>query len=375
MNAMSPLKALAALVLLAPASGVCSVPVFRYALERWPASPYETIVFHRGPLSAEDEAVLREIQESVANARVWRADLSGKLEGAIEEIWKGQGDPALPWMVVRYPESEPATPSAWVGRPDAASVRALLDSPARREVVRRLLLGESAVWLLLECGDADKDDEAARKIESELEKLEKVLRLPVDDPDMMPLLSDVPLKIDFSVLRLSRKDPAERGFVGLLERSGDSLSAEKGPVALPVFGRGRALWPLSGDDIGPAAIAETAEFLVGPCSCQVKEMNPGMDLLFTADWEELLSNPPGEESPDSPPEAAVPAEVKPPAASGPKPEPEKAPVVADAPSQDVPSSVPSGSLKLILGVIAVVALAVLGAGVLILRPRSPSAAR
>ena len=26
----------------------CSVPVFRYALERWDASPYALVVFHRG---------------------------------------------------------------------------------------------------------------------------------------------------------------------------------------------------------------------------------------------------------------------------------------------------------------------------------------
>jgi hypothetical protein len=30
-----------------------------------------------------------------------------------------------------------------------------------------------------------------------------------------------------------------------------------------------------------------AEFLTGPCSCEVKEMNPGYDLLLSADWKSL----------------------------------------------------------------------------------------
>ena len=30
-----------------------------------------------------------------------------------------------------------------------------------------------------------------------------------------------------------------------------------------------------------------AEFLTGPCSCEVKEMNPGYDLLLAANWNSL----------------------------------------------------------------------------------------
>jgi hypothetical protein len=32
----------------------CSVPVFRYALERWQPSKYELVVFHKGPLRPAD---------------------------------------------------------------------------------------------------------------------------------------------------------------------------------------------------------------------------------------------------------------------------------------------------------------------------------
>ena len=38
------------------AAQACSVPVFRYALERWPADAYRLVIFHNGPLSAEQQA-------------------------------------------------------------------------------------------------------------------------------------------------------------------------------------------------------------------------------------------------------------------------------------------------------------------------------
>ena len=38
-----------------PRAEACSVPVFRYALERWKASPYEVLVYHRGKLAGQDK--------------------------------------------------------------------------------------------------------------------------------------------------------------------------------------------------------------------------------------------------------------------------------------------------------------------------------
>ena len=52
------LAVLGCLTLMAARTYACSVPVFRYALERWPVDPYEVIVFHRGDLTAEQKAVV-----------------------------------------------------------------------------------------------------------------------------------------------------------------------------------------------------------------------------------------------------------------------------------------------------------------------------
>jgi len=77
--------------------------------------------------------------------------------------------------------------------------------------------------------------------------------------------------------------------VQMLLRSEPDLIDRTDPMIFPVFGRGRALLPLIGAGITADNIHSSASFLVGACSCEVKELNPGFDLLLAADWDELLS--------------------------------------------------------------------------------------
>ena len=44
----------------------CSTPVFRYALERWPADYFPAVVFHRGELSAEHKRVVEIIRKAAS---------------------------------------------------------------------------------------------------------------------------------------------------------------------------------------------------------------------------------------------------------------------------------------------------------------------
>ena len=96
------------------------------------------------------------------------------------------------------------------------------------------------------------------------------------------------MRIAFSVYRLSRTDPAEQALVTMLLNSDTGL---EGPIAFPVFGRGRALWAMAGKGLNADMISEAGMFLTGACSCEAKELNPGVDLLFAADWEAGLTTP------------------------------------------------------------------------------------
>jgi hypothetical protein len=66
------------------------------------------------------------------------------------------------------------------------------------------------------------------------------------------------------------------------------LAGTKEPWVAAVFGRGRVLgaWPAQG--FGDEQVEEVCLFLLGACSCQVKNLNPGWDLLLRVDWDEEL---------------------------------------------------------------------------------------
>ena len=84
----------------------CSVPVFRYALERWPADAYEVILFHRGPLTSEHQALARDLDPeggegpSPANLEVRRVDLNADPAAEMVEL-KKQIPADLPLPAVR----------------------------------------------------------------------------------------------------------------------------------------------------------------------------------------------------------------------------------------------------------------------------------
>ena len=67
------------LLILAPAVGqACSIPVFRYALERWQPSPYDVLIFHRGPLEFAKD--MWEADEP----SLWQKDYTGRIAHWIE---------------------------------------------------------------------------------------------------------------------------------------------------------------------------------------------------------------------------------------------------------------------------------------------------
>jgi hypothetical protein len=190
-------------------------------------------------------------------------------------------------MVVKYPRKTGIELPAWAGPVSAETVGTLLESPARRDIAQKLLSGDAVVWLLLEGEDQRRDHQAAQLVEAELRDLEQSLVLPEPSPLDPPTNTNLPLKIAFSTVRVARSNPAERMLVNLLLNWNTNLMAEPEVMLFPIFGRGRVVPPAIGEEIQPEAIREMAEFLTGPCSCEVKEMNPGYDLLLSANWNSL----------------------------------------------------------------------------------------
>ncbi len=278
----------------------CNVPVFRYALERWHPDPYRVTVFQRGPLSEETRKLLQPFESSTNapfNTALRAIDLDAVDSDADRALLATQ--PSLPELgiLVQYPKSLRMEQPIWAGALNDESLAQLATSPLRAELIRRLADGQTAVWLMLECGHAEQDDAMAAMLTDELQKLAQELKLPeLTSAPEDNLLSSAPLKISFSLLRVPRGDAAEQVLVEMLLHSESDLKEFDEPMVFPVFGRGRALLPLIGKGISTDNIRGSAEFLVGACSCEIKELNPGFDLLLAADWDELLfqETPPAE---------------------------------------------------------------------------------
>lgn len=286
----------------------CSVPVFRYALERWPADPYDVFVFHRGDLSESDRALLERLipaeldGRGVANTRLHLVDLDGDPGDEELELWERQPGDSLPWLAVRHQNADRVPVDVWSAPFDAVHVERLLESPTRADVAQQLLSGTSVVWLLLESGNREADDAAAELLARRLEELQGQMQLPeVDEQDIADGLLDIDpqqLKLKFSMRRLSRDDPEEAALVDMLLATESDLREFDEPMAFPVFGRGRVLYALVGAGINDDTLERASYELIGPCTCQVKDENPGSDLLMAVDWERLVV--PSSTEPDRP---------------------------------------------------------------------------
>jgi len=318
---------LTVLVAVAPHARACQTPVFRYALERWPGDYYPLMIYHDKPLSADDKTIvgwLEKVQETEgAQVSVYVLDISKPVTtrpatGPAATEPTSRPSPAdsqrayllkkfppptdlpMPAMVLRYPAQPGPKGAVWPvvhsGRLDGKIARKIIDSPVRQKVAKRLLSGDSTVWVLLESGDKGKDDAVAKVLETELGRLNKELQLPeqAPTPDVGPYEPEIniELKLAFSVLRVSRTDPAESMFIKMLLGSEEGLTELKDPMAFPIFGRGRALAAFAGDGIETDNIESACIFLVGRCSCQVKRLNPGTDMMFTVNWDAALAGQP-----------------------------------------------------------------------------------
>ncbi|MHC4994506.1 MAG: hypothetical protein ACYTGQ_05570 [Planctomycetota bacterium] len=315
MNSNHSLKPAQTLVLgalaaacLATAASACQIPVFRYALERWEPDDFTAVVFHQGPLGETDAALVQQLREAAAskdhplNLRVETADLNLPMDPLNKLMLDHFGGfDTYPAMMVRFPKSVKTDQLAYRGALNADTVSSVIDSPARQEIADRILDGQSAVWVLIESGDTTADDAAEARLQAELDRLENELVLPTEEDlrndEYFMETTTVDLRLEFSILRLNPKDPIENAHAQVLLGSEPGLHEITDPIVIPVFGRGRSYFALAGKGISPTQIEANAAFMTGACSCQVKEENPGADLLFAVNWPARVT---GSVIPDKP---------------------------------------------------------------------------
>jgi len=284
--------ALLALAILLPAQAqACTIPVFRYALEKWDLTRYDIFVYHRGPLPAELQKTLKAWDDAPnkANLDITRIDLDAKVAPKLLKLWEREAKNAeTPWMLVRYREAKDDDASAWSGPCTTANLQRVADSPMRQAILTHLTRGASHVFVMLTSDDAELDRTVHAKLQKDLAVLEKKIKL--DAPaeiDLAKLRLPLPIKVSLPLLVMDRGKPDEAAFVNLLLATEAGLDKTKGPIVFPIFGRGRVLCSLSGEEIDDK-LSFVTEFLCKGCSCDVKELNPGIDMLMLANWNEIF---------------------------------------------------------------------------------------
>lgn len=267
----------------------CTIPVFRYALDRW--EPDRLTL--RVPAAMAQKPEVRELLRPLRANGQANLDLKTVTEASPQQA--------------ELRDSKTGEQVVWSANLDSASLSQVLGSPARTLLLDRLLSGQSVVWVLVDSGTPE-DQAQMERIEQRLKFLQQVAALPIQDPnDPDSQLGPGPrLKLEFGTLRLKASDPAEQVLIRML--AGPKTEPAAG-FASAVFGRGRVLgsWPLA--KLDDPALEDACLYLVGRCSCRVKNQNPGWDLLLNVNWEKVLKEAQAKQA--TPPAPAPPAEVDP----------------------------------------------------------------
>lgn len=244
------------------AISACQVPVFRYALERWEADNIKVL--------AETKDISFFKSQHSANITIVESDTDS--ETAVY----------LPGVPVPFFKGSLKEPSK------------LISSPLRNQIFKELTEGTSAVWILLKSGNQTLDAIAEKTLSQSLieatqfysTKREKDFE---SDELKAEIKTKIPLKIKFTYLSLDRDNNDEAFLTAMLLNLEPDLKDIDQPMAFAIYGRGRSLPPLIGKGISKNNIInEDCNYLCGDCTCEIKEQNPGTDLLFSQDWKEAL---------------------------------------------------------------------------------------
>jgi hypothetical protein len=267
--------------------------VFRYALERWKPDPYKAIFIYRDEISKKDQALLEQLKQAASNPDyplnllIREVDVAAFPEEKLTDLLKGPVPDTLPVLTIWYPDQMGKKPPIWSERLTTSLVKGLARSPKRQQIAEGLIKGESIVWVFIPSGNAKKDEDAMALIRRELDKaVQTYSKIP------FTILSggkQKKLPYGFPILTVSSDDPAERLFIDMLLRSESDLYEHTDqPMVFPIFGRGRVLGCLFGEYITEKNIQDASAFLSGSCSCEVKALNPGVDLLIAAPWDQVV---------------------------------------------------------------------------------------
>jgi len=265
----------------------CSTPVFRYALEMWPAYSYVVEIIHDGDLNSNEQQAF-DLLKTAANS-----EISTNLK-IVEKPHTNTSGADGAFIKMAFPEELNIPGTIWQGPLTTKNAEKIINSPSRKQALQNIQRGDAAVWLFLESGNTIRDDRQFDILKVELVRLSKTLKLSETATDVSGKLLDIKVintGVNLSLVRINRNDPMEEVFISiLLHTEADLQYFKNAPLAFPMFGQGRVLYALVGNGIKSENVERACSTIIGWCSCTIKDDNPGTDLLFTANWDGIIGD-------------------------------------------------------------------------------------
>ncbi len=276
-----------------------SVPVYRYALERWPSEPYVVTIFYNGKINQQQKKVINYYEKFAGTQGVITLsaiDLSNRpLFGDALRFSQNYIKKKLPAVLVEYPIHSRIKVIVGIYPLNMNSAVQIMESPARRELARRLLNDDSAIFMQIDGIDPKENAKCERIVLKALKQMNVEFKLPHEELGEGATLDEESLKYDtdklnikFSFLRISKQSKADKIFIDILLNSEKGLKQIEGPLIFPVYGRARVLFAFSQDGINIENMKDAGAFLVKPCSHEAKDQNPGLDLLLPVSWDNFF---------------------------------------------------------------------------------------
>ncbi len=269
----------------------CDTPVYRYAMYNWTPSFYHVLYVHEKSEDEADVAVNGMLDDAgrgqaAANILFRRIDVANEdalaaepreVQAAIAQL----EDVPRPFHLIFSPRGS----VLFADRLDTDAAKQLLDSPARQQIASLLDAGNAGVLLLFKTGSDEANAAAESEVRAAIERASagEIVPFTLGGPEVVDPEDEQSLRVGLVVV--DPHDPDESWLTTMLLGVEDDLDDYEEPMVFGVYGRGRASWPYLGGGIQAENLNECIAFMSGACSCEVKEQNPGMDLLIEWNWE------------------------------------------------------------------------------------------
>ena len=128
---------------------VSHIPVFRYALQSWQPDEYDLFIIYDDGTTLGN--MLDKIQRARSNTKMFPVSVdemnaNPKIKAAHDQAKIS----SYPAMILRYPNVDGPAGHAWAGALSDENIDRLFHSPAQRQLTKKLVAGDSIVWVLID---------------------------------------------------------------------------------------------------------------------------------------------------------------------------------------------------------------------------------